>query len=120
MTLASLFPPDLRFVHPWRPYQARVLAELDRHLADERLHVVAAPGAGKTVLGLEVVRRIGRRALILSPTLSIQHQWAERFEHGFRRAESGESLAVGRSLSGSELILSSTRSSSASGPVLSS
>ena len=34
----------------------RVLQELKEHLDDARLHVVAAPGAGKTVLGLEVIR----------------------------------------------------------------
>ncbi len=83
MSEPSPFPPQLRFAHPWRPYQARLLEELDPHLGDARLHVVAAPGAGKTVLGLEVVRRLGRRALVLAPTLTIRNQWVERFRSAF-------------------------------------
>ena len=55
-----------------------VLAEMDDHLVDGRLHVVAAPGAGKTVLGLEIVRRLGRRALVFAPTVAIRDQWAHR------------------------------------------
>nr|WP_275297033.1 DEAD/DEAH box helicase family protein [Jannaschia sp. Os4] len=68
----------MRFRHPWRAYQARVLADLEGHMDDDRLHVVAAPGAGKTVLGLEVMRRLGRPALILSPSLAIRNQWIDR------------------------------------------
>ena len=74
----SGFLQDARFKHPWRDYQARVLAELEGHLSDWRLHVVAAPGSGKTVLGLEVMRRLGRPALILAPTLTVRNQWIDR------------------------------------------
>lgn len=69
---------ELSFQGRWRDYQGRVLDELAAHLGDERLHVVAAPGSGKTVLGLEVVRRIARPALILAPTVAIRNQWVER------------------------------------------
>ena len=68
----------MNFTGVWRSYQARVLAEMDVHLADARLHIVAAPGSGKTVLGLEAMRRIGRRALVLSPSITIRDQWRER------------------------------------------
>jgi len=51
---------------------------MDEHLDDERLHVVTAPGAGKTILGLEIVRRLGRRALVFAPSLAIRDQWCER------------------------------------------
>ena len=51
------FPASVEFVWPWRNYQGRVLSELDLHLDDNHLHIIAAPGSGKTVLGLEVVRR---------------------------------------------------------------
>jgi len=68
----------MQFKGVWRDYQARVLAEMDGHLEDGRLHIVAAPGSGKTVLGLEVMRRIGRSALILAPSLAIRDQWRER------------------------------------------
>jgi len=68
----------MRFSGTWRDYQATALAEFDASFADRRVHVVAAPGAGKTVLGLEIVRRLGRPALVLAPTLAIREQWAER------------------------------------------
>ncbi len=73
------FPTDIRFKFPWRPYQERVLEELSAHLADDRLHVIAPPGSGKTVLGLEVIRRLDRPALVLAPTLAIRDQWVDRF-----------------------------------------
>lgn len=68
----------MQFKGVWRDYQAHILGEIDSHLADGRLHVVAAPGAGKTILGLEIVRRLGRRALVFAPTVAIRDQWAER------------------------------------------
>lgn len=69
---------DMNFKGNWRDYQARILEEMDEHFEDGRLHVVAAPGAGKTVLGLEIVRRIGRPALVFAPTIAIREQWAHR------------------------------------------
>lgn len=36
---------------------------------------MAPPGSGKTVVGLEVVRRVGEPALVLAPTTTIAHQW---------------------------------------------
>ena len=40
--------PDsiLQFNGEWRSYQKRILDDLDFHLRDDKLHVVAAPGAG--------------------------------------------------------------------------
>lgn len=70
----------LHFRWEWRPYQARVLAAVERHLDDDRLHIVAAPGAGKTTLGLEVFRRLAKPALVLAPTLTIRNQWLRRLE----------------------------------------
>ena len=55
---------EMQFKGTWRDYQARVLDEFEQHFGDQRLHIVAAPGAGKTVLGLEIIRRIGRPALV--------------------------------------------------------
>ncbi|WP_269581631.1 DEAD/DEAH box helicase family protein [Roseibium sp. Sym1] len=69
---------DLKFRHGWRSYQQRVLDELDGHLDDAQLHVVAAPGSGKTVLGLEVMRRLGKPAVIFAPSLAIRTQWKAR------------------------------------------
>ncbi len=69
---------DMAFCHSWRSYQARLLEEIDDHLKDDKLHFVAAPGAGKTVLGLEIIRRLGRRTLILAPSLLVRDQWIAR------------------------------------------
>ncbi len=68
----------MKFSGTWRDYQARALSEMANHLGDGRLHVVAAPGAGKTILGLEIVRRLERPALIFAPSLAIRDQWRER------------------------------------------
>ncbi|MCL2420922.1 MAG: DEAD/DEAH box helicase family protein [Defluviitaleaceae bacterium] len=74
-----MFLENYRFKYPWRNYQANVLAELDTHMHDDKLNVVAAPGSGKTILGLEIVRRLNKNVLILSPTLTIKNQWIDRF-----------------------------------------
>jgi superfamily II DNA or RNA helicase len=50
----------MAFRKDWRAYQFRLLNQLDRYLENKRLHLVAAPGSGKTVLGLEVIRRINK------------------------------------------------------------
>lgn len=68
----------MHFSGTWREYQARILEEMDEHLGDKRLHVVASPGAGKTVLGLEIVRKLGLPALVFAPSLAIRDQWRER------------------------------------------
>ncbi|MEM8725146.1 MAG: DEAD/DEAH box helicase family protein, partial [Pseudomonadota bacterium] len=68
----------MQFSGVWRDYQARILDEMADHLGDDRLHVVAAPGAGKTVLGLEIVRRLGQPALVFAPSVAIRDQWRER------------------------------------------
>lgn len=73
----------LKFNGAWRPYQAKVLTEIDHHITDKKLHVVAAPGAGKTVLGIEAIRRIGRNALILTPRTTIRDQWIETISNFF-------------------------------------
>ena len=77
--------PDsvLHFNGEWRSYQKRILDDLDFHLRDDKLHVVAAPGAGKTTLGIEVISRLNRPSLILCPTNTIKNQWKERIRTSF-------------------------------------
>ncbi|MFX1283471.1 MAG: DEAD/DEAH box helicase family protein [Promethearchaeota archaeon] len=77
------FPPNLRFLYPWRPYQKRILEELKEYLDDSRLHIVAAPGSGKTILGLEVILRLNRPTIIFAPTIAIKNQWVDRFVTNF-------------------------------------
>lgn len=73
------YPKNIQFKYTWRKYQQRVLDELQGHLSDEHLHVVAPPGSGKTILGIEVAIRLNKPTLILAPTIAIRNQWIQRF-----------------------------------------
>lgn len=75
----TVFPPGIQFKYNWRKYQQRVLDELQNHLSDRHLHVIAPPGSGKTILGLEVALRLNKPVLILAPTITIRNQWIKRF-----------------------------------------
>jgi superfamily II DNA or RNA helicase len=67
----------LAFGGTWRHYQALALEafENDRRGGHRRTHIVAPPGSGKTLLGVEIVRRMGARALVLVPNTAVQEQW---------------------------------------------
>ena len=68
---------------PLRAYQEDLLAAVDP--ADgATLHIVAPPGAGKTLLGLALAVANGRRALVLAPTTVVRAQWAEQARRFFR------------------------------------
>lgn len=69
---------SLNFKFKWRDYQKRILENLEEYLSDRKLHIVAAPGSGKTVLGLEVMRRIAKPTLIFAPSIVIRNQWVDR------------------------------------------
>ena len=73
------FPGEIAFKYTWRNYQQRVLSELDSYLDDGALHVVAPPGSGKTVLGLQVMLKLNKPALIIAPTIAVRNQWVDRF-----------------------------------------
>ena len=73
----------LEFKGTWRNYQARVLEHADRYMADGKIHIVAAPGSGKTTLGIELIRRMNGKALILAPSITIREQWIARIEEAF-------------------------------------
>ena len=84
----------LKFKGSWRNYQQRILNSLAAHLADKKIHVVAAPGAGKTTLGIEVLARLNRPALILAPTLTIRAQWLSRIRESFLEKDAGNILST--------------------------
>lgn len=79
MNLPKLF----NFIYPWRNYQKRFLDDFEEYIEDQHLHVVAPPGSGKTVLGLEMIRRVNTKTLVLAPTLTIRKQWNERMHECF-------------------------------------
>ncbi len=73
----------LKFNGKWRKYQQRVLDRTDAYLKDGKIHIVAAPGSGKTTLGIELIGRIGKPALVLAPSIAIRQQWEARIVEAF-------------------------------------
>ena len=73
----------LKFKYTWRKYQARVLENTKEYVADGKVHIVAAPGSGKTTLGIELIGRMRECALVLAPSITIREQWKERIVDGF-------------------------------------
>lgn len=73
----------LKFKYTWRKYQARVLENTREYVADGKVHIVAAPGSGKTTLGIELIGRMGEAALVLAPSITIREQWKDRIVEGF-------------------------------------
>ena len=51
---------NIRFDGTFRTYQQKILDGAEKYLEDGKINVVAAPGSGKTVLGLELIRRLGK------------------------------------------------------------
>lgn len=76
-------PQILKFTGTWRPYQAAVLSKVENYLDDSKLHLIAAPGSGKTVLGIEIVNRLAKPTVVVVPRLSIQRQWVAAIEKLF-------------------------------------
>ncbi len=74
----------------WRSYQQRVLDHSGKYLNDKRVHIVAAPGSGKTTLGIELIRRLNAPCLILTPSVNIRDQWLERIREAFLLKEEPE------------------------------
>jgi hypothetical protein len=67
----------LAFTGTWRGYQQHALEafEAGRKRGQRQTHIVAPPGSGKTLLGMELLRRLGARALVLAPNTAVQAQW---------------------------------------------
>lgn len=84
------FFENVKFIYEFRDYQKRVLDTLQEKLKDNKLHIVAAPGSGKTVLGIEILRRLDVPALVLTPSIGIREQWMDRFFNLFLVPEKQE------------------------------
>ncbi len=75
------------FKHSWRTYQKRILNNFEAHLKDNKLHIIAPPGSGKTVLGLQAAILLDQPTLILAPTITIKNQWLQRLSKDFETNE---------------------------------
>lgn len=78
---------NVKFGGTFRDYQQKILDGSKRYLNDGRINIVAAPGSGKTILGLELIVRLNKPCLILSPTTTIRNQWGERFFESFKASD---------------------------------
>ena len=97
-TQRESLPDVMTFRKTWRAYQSRLLSHLDGYLQNRRLHLVAAPGSGKTVLGLEVIKRVNQPTLVLAPTITIRDQWVDRLVDLFLSPGSGRPAWVSTEL----------------------
>lgn len=79
----------LHFRYDFRSHQKLILDRFEeerrRTPAGEplRYHVVAPPGAGKTIVGLELAIRLGKPVLVVCPNTAIQGQWLKKLEMFF-------------------------------------
>jgi superfamily II DNA or RNA helicase len=90
----------LSFQGQWRRYQQLAVDAFDRDRVTGRrkTYLVAPPGSGKTLIGVEAARRIGGPAVVLAPNSAVQGQWlaaVQRFAapQGFAQPEPGAPLS---------------------------
>lgn len=98
----------LKFKGTWRNYQQRVLNHFEDYKSDGKIHIVAAPGSGKTTLGIELIRRLDQSALILVPTITIRKQWVERIKEAFLNVDIDANLYLSEDLKDLKFITVST------------
>lgn len=79
----KIYNEILEFNGEWRSYQKRVLQNFDDYSKDGKIHIVAAPGSGKTTLGIELIRRLNEPAIVFVPTITIREQWVKRIKEAF-------------------------------------
>ncbi len=78
-----MFNGVLKFKGTFRPYQQRVIDKFNDYIKDNKFHIVAAPGSGKTTLGIELIRKLDQNTLVLVPSITIREQWIKRVADGF-------------------------------------
>jgi hypothetical protein len=72
----------LNFRYPLRRYQQEILelVKLKIERGEKQLHIVAPPGAGKTIIGLQLISELKYNALVVCPTTTIQAQWGQKLD----------------------------------------
>lgn len=88
----------LKFNGTWRNYQKQVLDKFQEYQADGHVHLVAAPGSGKTIIGIELIARFDKPALVLVPTVTIREQWVDRIRQAFLEDEDQVTNLVSQNL----------------------
>jgi superfamily II DNA or RNA helicase len=86
-TVAAEGPPfaGTALARPLWPHQHKALEafEQGRRRNAAATYLVVPPGGGKTLIGLEAARRLGRPAVVLCPNTAIQAQWAAQWQAAF-------------------------------------
>jgi superfamily II DNA or RNA helicase len=77
---AELFA-TVAYPGPLRRYQAMAVDAFEKARASgrRRAYLVLPPGAGKTLVGLEIARRLGNPTIALGPNTAIQEQWVKQW-----------------------------------------
>ena len=88
----------LKFNGTWRNYQRQVLDNFQEYQADGHVHLVAAPGSGKTTIGIELIARFDKPALVLVSTVTIREQWVDRIRQAFLENEDQVTSLVSQNL----------------------
>ena len=89
---------ELKFNGTWRNYQKQVLENFQEYQADGHVHLVAAPGSGKTTIGIELIACFDKPALVLVPTVTIREQWVDRIRQAFLEDENQVTSLVSQNL----------------------
>lgn len=77
-----------QFTGTLRTYQRDILQRIEVG-SHESLHIVAPPGSGKTLVGLLLAMRDGRRSVVFAPTVTIRQQWG-RTASGLATSATGQ------------------------------
>ena len=66
---------ELSFLHPLRGYQKEIidLAHEKLSLGERELNIVAPPGAGKTIIGLQLICDLKIKTLVLCPSTTMKN-----------------------------------------------
>lgn len=90
----------MRFSSTLYSYQSEILNifEKERVRGDKKIHIVAPPGSGKTIVGLEMMTRLNVPTLILVPNLTLQEQWKDKLEKLFLESHESSKELISTSI----------------------
>ncbi len=70
---------QFKFRLPFYDFQSSLVLQIKKHFdKNHSFLLVSPPGSGKTIVGLALVRELGKHALILTPNLAVLGSWLER------------------------------------------
>lgn len=67
----------------FRDFQRQILRKADNLLDDSRINLITAPCSDKKLLGLEMIRRMGNKTVIITASENISARWAACFRSSF-------------------------------------